>query len=342
MNYTIGVDTSKNLYTFDFVNCFEKPLGLILSNEEEVFQSLFYIYLKMLQSYSIRGFDDPSVFYTVSFNDALVYIIGKKLGFEIMIEEAGSYNLHQIIRGHLDEGRAALVPGNLRELPYSDYYQTSDWKHLFLVNGYNEEKEVYSVIDSKHEKNVNVLRYEEFSFKYKLIEQLFTSAKEKLNVASIWSIYRKEETERLTEKELLKDVFDLLLNHKMEQPYKELDYIQRINKEIDEGFEEDTEEGSLDPTTKTDFIFLRAVKYKDTFYNELLNVLVKFPINPEYIERFKWLKTGLYMKWTDVINNTLVYRCLKQKVEKNDKLVQALKQEEEISRLLHLIRKELD
>lgn len=340
MNYCIGFDTSGNLYTFDYVNCFEKPLGLILCNEDEKFQSFFYIYLKLFQSYSIREFDSPEIFYTVGFNNALTYIIGRKLGFKVLINEADATNIHLIIRQYIDDGYPALVPGNLRELSYSEHYQTSDWKHLFLVNGYNEEKKTYSVIDRRDEEKSDFLRYDEVSFSYELIERLNTSAREKLNVSSVWSIYRKEETENPEELELLNDILDLYLNHRMEQPYKELDYIHRINKEIEGGSVDNTDEVS-DPTTQIDFIFLRSVKYKDTFYSELINVLRKYPINQELIARLDYLRTELYKKWTSIMNNSLVHRYLKQRTDLKSELIQVQKQEEETRQLVHLIKAEL-
>lgn len=337
MNYNIGIDTSNNLYTFDYVNCFEKPLGIILSNVKDIYQSFFYIYLKMFQSYNICRFLDPSIFYTVDFNVALTYIIVEKLGFELIVDNVEPCYLHSIVKKHIDAGRPSLIPGNLRELPYSEHYQINDWKHLFLVNGYNEEKRVYSVVDNKQHKNANVLRYDEISFNYTLIEQLYTSANEKLNVKSVWSIYRNENKENPDTLELLKDVFSLLLNNRAKQPYKELDYIQRINNEVDEGITENKEE-AVDPTTQIDFIFLRLVKYKYTFYNELLNVLKTYPINPELTEKIGSLKTEMYEKWTNITNNVLVCRYLKQKIEISEELIQVQKQEEEMERLLHVIR----
>ncbi|WP_171629064.1 BtrH N-terminal domain-containing protein [Paenibacillus plantarum] len=337
MNYTIGLSTSNNLYTFDYTNCFEKPLGLILSNEEEMFQSYFLTYLKMFQSYRFSSLDSHSIFYTVDFNDALSYIIKEKLGFEVVIQDEEVEDVHRVIKQLLSEGHPVMVPGNLHELNYSEHYQTNDWKHLFLINGYNEVKQAYSVIDSNHKKNITTLRYEEFTFSFPLIEQLYLSAKEKLNVSSIWSIYRLEDKDYPKDRDLLLDILEWFIDRRYKGTYKELEYIERINKQIIDGIIEE----ELDITKQIDFIFLRAVKYKDTFYTEFLKLLDNNLVDTESVQKLHQLKKDLINKWTDIANKALIRHYLKETVTLDVEIQQVLKQEAEILRIICLIRDEV-
>lgn len=342
MNMTLGVDTSTNLYSFDSINCFEKPLGLILANEDIRFQRFFYIYLKMFQSYRFSRFGDSSVFYTVDFNGALDYILQTRLGFTLLsrTEEAGT--LHQAVREHLDAGRYAMVPGNLRELSYSEYYQTGDWKHLFLINGYNDRSRTYSVIDTKHERIASVNRYEEFTFSYDLIERLYASAKEQLQTDSVWSLYRRDESADIRERELAADIFRWFLDERLEQPYKELEYIERINTAVGRvkaGGKK--EEPDPDPTAQIDFMFLRSVKYKDTFYKELLAALVKLPVNQEHVRKLSVLKEKLYKAWSDIANFALVQHYLNEYVDLEANLAQVQELEDEAVHWIYGLRQEL-
>lgn len=333
MGNFVNVDTSKNLYTYNYVNCFEKPLGLILNNYGDVLQSFFYIFLKLFQSYGIKDFEGQDIFYTVSFNNALRFILEEKLDFKIEIVEEVPDRIHRVIKKRTDEGYPALVPGNLRELPYSEYYRTGDWKHLFLISGYDEEKEIYTVIDSDHKKNDHLLEYKKAFMSFGLLERLYASAKEKFNIANIWGIDKKDGSGYPKEKELLNDVFDLFLNHRTNQPYKELEYINRINSEIDEKAEE-KEEALEDPTAQIDFIFLRAVKYKETFYNELTKMLKRQSIENEPVERLSLLKTNILKKWNDIANTALVQHYLKEKADLNREIAEVTGLEEEMRQFI--------
>lgn len=342
MNYNIGLNAYANTYSFDYVNCFEKPLSIIVNNDDEALQSFFLVYLKMIQSYNISGYDDPEFFYTVNFNRALSYILGDKLGYEYRIEEVKPSNIHHLIKEYIDRGWPVLVPGNLYELSYSEYYQTGDWKHLFLINGYHEEKETYSVIDNNHEPKNEIQKYSETLFSYTLLEKLYTSAKEKLKVPSVWSINRTQDFKELNELELLEEIIHVFLHCKKEHPYKEIDYIHQINREIDENTVDLENEKESDVTKQIDFIFIRTIKYKDTFYNELHTLLKKRNVPSEMLHEFNQIKTQLNRSWTNIMNEVLVNRYLMQKTLLDESLIYIQNKEKKMDEIIYRISQELE
>jgi hypothetical protein len=338
MNYDIGLDPSVNTYTFDYINCFEKPLGLILGNDEKDLQSFLYVYLKMFQSYRLHLFDDASVFYTIGLNKALIHILGDKLGYEVEDRQTAPDQLHELIAERIEQGRAVLVPGNLRELPWSDYFGRGDWKHVFLINGYDDSHRVYTVTDTDHKPSGEHLLYSERTMSYELIETLYRSVGERLDTASVWSISLKEPAPPVSEADLLSGALNLYLKGRSSRPFRELDFLQRINEGI--GSEAAPEEPP-DVASQVDFMFLRTVKYKELFYRELHTVLQRCGLGSYYLESLESSRSELCRSWGQIANQALVLHYLKEPVEWTEEHERVLQKENEMERLISLIHKEL-
>lgn len=349
MSYSLGLDASVNGYTFDYVNCFEKPLGIILANDEQHLQSWLWIYLKMLQCYRLESSVGSDVFYTIDFNSALLRILGQKLGYVMEHQKVQPDQLNDIVKKHIHSGHPALVPGNLRELPNSSYYGSGDWKHIFLIHGYDDERQLYTVTDTDHQPTGPVLHYKERQMAYELVDELFRSAGEHLHTSWVWSIHQPEDYVPPDEKELLLEALHWLIHRRSSQPYTELEYIERINcgKNAADACSEyiSDEAGGVseadDPVSKVDFMFLRSVKYKELLYRELHTVLKRCELSHESLEQLEQRRTQLCRLWSAIANQALVSHYLQQAVRLTEEMNTVLKEEEEMIQLLIHIEQEV-
>lgn len=163
----IDLPSANNKYPLEQINCFEKPLGILLSRYNHMYPLIFYLYLKLHALYNIDATWARSADYDQVVDSILSSILGVPLS-----KDRPSGDLIHFITHHLDKGNIVLVPGNLRELYYSPYYKTMDWPHWFLINGFDDTKRLFFTIDSCH-KSKNHELYERFSIQYETLQNAF-------------------------------------------------------------------------------------------------------------------------------------------------------------------------
>lgn len=118
----IAIDPSTNKYDFNYVTCFEKPLGLTLSSFGESYQRLFLLYLKLFQTYRTRTFGKQEL-YLYDFRKVVKWIVENQLKLKLTIQKPENDEIYDIIQRELDQHRAVLVTVNLKELYYSRHYK---------------------------------------------------------------------------------------------------------------------------------------------------------------------------------------------------------------------------
>lgn len=321
------------MYSFEYVNCFEKPLGIIIDKSGIIYQNMFYLYLKLIQCYKIKGFVNSSYFYTIDYNKALKYVIEDVLGFQSKITIANVDIIHSVIKDYIDNDMYALVPGNLKRHFNTSYYKKNDWQHLFLVNGYDDEKEIYYVVDSNHSNGNNGEYYTNLVFSYDFLESLYESAEESFGVTSVWGIYNTKK-EMKPVKELLSGFLDMYLNCVEKQPYYEIDYIEKLNQVVSEGCGIEYDENDYGIIKSVDFIILRSIKYKELMYNQFIKILEYFNIERNIIEQIEFVKVSLLANWYNVANKALVYKFLKQSADLCDDVFDCIEFEKKMYGLL--------
>lgn len=333
MKKQITIDVKNSKDTFEHLNCFEKPLGMIMEQVYGYAESSFYLFLKLLQCYKIEGFEDESLFYTIDYNKALKYIIEDILGFQPRITKANADILHSVIKDYIDHGMYALVPGNLKQHYNTEYYKKNDWQHLFLVNGYDDEKEVYYVVDSNHENGNNGECYMDLVFSFDFMKELYESAGEAFQIESIWGFYDIK-GEKKTQKQLLSLFLELYLNHSNQQPFYEIDYIDRINQIVRENQEEIYDENDYKSTKSIDFIFVRSMKYKELMYQELIKLLQRLDYNQDIIMQIATTKDKILLQWNNIANKALVYKFLKKESDLYDDILDGIELENRMKKHL--------
>ena len=68
----------------------------------------------------------------------------------------------------------SIVPINLVEIYYSDYYKVDNWEHPLLVSGIDFQKQLFRIVDSTHIKK-EVKRELNFVMKYEDLKRGFYS-----------------------------------------------------------------------------------------------------------------------------------------------------------------------
>ncbi len=137
-----SIEPHKNNITFEEMNCYEHTIGNALTVFRKEWVELFYM-VALLH----RSFD---------FN--ILKNIGYYLRFKKMLKEYFNINLKKedggILVNRINEllysGKPALVPINLKEIYYSNYYKTTDWRHLLLICGFDSIKKTYNMVDYLH------------------------------------------------------------------------------------------------------------------------------------------------------------------------------------------------
>ena len=152
-------------YSFDMVNCFERPVAILLENEKKNLGRLFLICNALAMSY----YDEN-------------YIINNGICFEsvdsilkiTLRKDIVNNSLDMVIDKYVELGKAVLVPGNLKYLFYSEHFMGNDWKHLFLVTGINPVKKTVHIIDSEHVNYDNEkIIYKDFNLTQEILMECF-------------------------------------------------------------------------------------------------------------------------------------------------------------------------
>ncbi|WP_113673416.1 hypothetical protein [Vallitalea guaymasensis] len=342
MENKLSIDSTKNKESFNYVNCFEKPLGLILGNHDEKIKNNFFLLLKLMQSYNIECFDDASIFYTIEYNEALAYIFEDMLNIQMNIQKTHRANLNNVIKNNIDNGRFALVPGNLKVYPGSEYYEEYDWKHLILVNGYNDEEKIYYVCDNTHEEGNDGSQYIHGTIDYELLEKLFESAVDSFDISSVWSLNIEENAGSYSEKEMLMNVLDLYLYNRSEQPYMEIELMNTVQDKIQAGERIKTNCEGEEILKSMEFILLRTIRYKEFFYQEMVTKLRTLDFDENMVNKIENVSLKITEFWMKIANSVLINYHLMQKFDMDDQIIRVMAKEKEMFRLLDRVKGELD
>jgi hypothetical protein len=340
MKRDILIDPSINKSSFNYVNCFEKPLGLILGNKDKNYQIIFFLYLKLIQSYHISCFEDDSLFYTISYNEALQYIFEDMLNIEVLIQEAECDSLHDVIKQTIDSGRYALVPGNLIRYPNCEYYEECDWKHLLLITGYDEEEKVYFVCDNSHEEGNDGCQYFKGTLSFDFVAELFEAASKSFSISTVWSVDLDGEC-NYTEEELVRNALDLYLYNQDKQPYTELNYLEQIKNEIASNQPIQVLYEGEEILKSKDFIFIRSIRYKEFFLQNLVLAIKNIGIEESLIEKVENISEKMIAQWLSIANNALINYHVKKDFDLTDQIVKVMVKERELHKVIVQIRKKL-
>ena len=266
-------------YLLDYLSCFEKPLGIAIEGMRNNYSSLFYAYLKFLLSYNTKFNEINSLF-------GVFEIILPKVGFSLnKIEVSSSGNIHKIIKEEINCNHPVFIKGNQKEIPYSIYYKEENWPHLYLVSGYDEEKQIYFIIDGTQNKK-NIHFYDEFVIDFKTLESTSSSYNKIYNSKWIYSI--ELVGNNIHQLYFVYDYFEFITRNIVNQPFIELDIMRSC-------IESDLL--SNDQIYSSNMKLLQIVKHKEVLFKETINLLENIPISNRNILRLKEISEILIASW---------------------------------------------
>ncbi|HER5554954.1 TPA: hypothetical protein ACISS5_000836 [Streptococcus pyogenes] len=130
-------------FPLEAIDCFERSLGICLDYYYPGLSSIFFInklYSKMFESIN----------YSKKLLENSISIIEKISPIRInkLQVKDNNRNINEIITNLIKANQAVIVPINLREIYYSSYFESADWSHPIVINGFDMQKRVYYILDS--------------------------------------------------------------------------------------------------------------------------------------------------------------------------------------------------
>ena len=136
----------KDEYEIEEVNCLERPVAMVLNSYCPIYRNLYLFHEKMNRCYNLHFYDDIGYKDKISMKRAQI-ILEQELGI-LMHRVVERDEMHQLILEQLKKNNPVIVPGNLKEIYYSKFYNKENWKHSFLLHGYNLDNKLYFIYDS--------------------------------------------------------------------------------------------------------------------------------------------------------------------------------------------------
>lgn len=302
------------------ITCFEKPFGISLSKYGEDVISIFYLYLKLFRTYNIKEVSKKNFF------EKIKYILKFKLNIELKIIQVNNRNMHEIVQGELLLNNFVLIPGNLKELFYSIHYKKSNWDHLFLVNGFDDELKIYNTIDGVQLKTGD--RYDEFIIEFDVLKKIFDAY---LSEKLIMSVENKKYEKNIIFHKLYLDVLNTFLNNGEIQQYKEIEYINKI-KVSNENKQEIIKE------------LAKVINFKDYFYELLTTYYFKlYKIHDvELINKLRQEGIELIQTWKEVLTKITYSVARKKNVDIDNDLCMVFKLEDNIKETVFKLLKNIE
>ncbi len=308
--YLLPVDDG---YGWTDIDCFNRPVSIIMANVNEDFYKIYLFYVCFFHSFFIDKWY-PNLFEEEfpqqSFKEFYNNFLKKKLGIEFCMQVVvNEKDFHKNIEMQVDQGNIIIVPCDIFDLYYYYNYKLEHIEHYFVIDGYNEEKQVYHILDTLHVDLAKNAVYREFYIKYdeiyKLMNDFFLNMTSMCKNKFFWYFKKIRDTNYCfvdCAKEYKQLVSDIL-NSKINIEFVETQAIKRIEIAVKN---DDVNLFELN----IERVFKRS-NYKTIYYDMLINLLIELKVDKKDISNIKSLISNLLSGW-EKIRNKIVYETLNQ------------------------------
>jgi hypothetical protein len=323
-------------YMLDTISCFEKPIGIAMSYYNEIYSNYYYMFIELIKTYNVSEYKvDDYIYYNII--NTTQQLLQQEFEIDFNRIETKD-NISFPIQKQLNKNNPVLIAGNSYGLYYTKHYKTNNWRHLFLIKGYDETRQLYYILDSL-QMSLDQGKYTDYFMPYSLMQELY----------NLYSFFEKKCEFYFLERQIsfnLKDNLELMLNfmnmylNKLDkQPYKELEIIDEINDCIYESIH--TNSAYMETSSKGGHILkyliprlINTPKCKDVMFEELLEKLKLLDYPNNKIDQISSLKNKLISEWTNVINILIkdVYNHLV--ISSDQKLTNVIAYEKEMRKLI--------
>ncbi|WP_147355717.1 hypothetical protein [Cohnella faecalis] len=269
----------------------EKPLAIVSEGMKSQFSSYYYMLIKCFNLYRINKMEnDRDLTHFNNLNSEVFRLLGIQLHFHSFDK-----NIDTLIREKIKLKQPVLVFGNMRELYYSNHYKKLDWIHLFLINGYDEERDIYSILDNTQKKNESH-KLDEFILTAEMMRTLAFSSKETFGTTSVLSCERVQQHSDSVYLELL----ILCLKEIQDAPVENNEIV------LMEFFQNGSEFHHM-TVESLGFQLIRMNNFKEVLFTELINQLKRYLSDSAILTELEHLAKKLIQQWQSAINLFLVY-----------------------------------
>ena len=300
------IEEQNCLYTFEQVNCIERPIEVACECYGKYIGMMFLLYLKLKHCYRLvqyRGEIEKDY----SMIQEIEEVLKRSLGLNLL--RVKSLKLIETIEKLIDEQKFVFVFGNLRALYYSEHYMKNDWMHLFLITKYSSERSLFYIMDSTQFRENDVQNYQEFVIPYQIMCDMYSinNNKDILFMDCVQADIEDNPYKFL--KEFLKE----FLFQKEEQPYVESDIVKKIiNKEQSIEFSK---------------ILLKCYHEKEVLFYELGKLLLACGVERNYYEKYR-NSIQVLLHTNKAVCHKIVYLLYKNSVCNIEFLLQDLLEKE--------------
>lgn len=267
-------------YNADTLTCFEKPLAVIMKNENEMFEDLFILLTKVNGIYMSE----------IPYKDLLVRDLYTILGFK-MYEDKYSIN---VIEDLIDSNVPVIVGLDLYTIFMNDNYQEKHWPHWCIINGVYQEKNIVRMFDNFYFNDMSH-KYEELNFDYKIIKESNKSYIKKYDKPFSFYYIINEKNKAI--KDILIEILDKIVYlSEMNVPFKQLEILRNINLITKNQLSNESE---LVEESKKKLININ--KYRQTVFNLIIKKMNAYKYSEAEIEHFQDNVAQLEKSWENFI-----------------------------------------
>lgn len=289
-------------YTWQELNCFYRPIAIMY---EACGEGYFDIFLFMVGYYSTHMVDGwfTGIFESGIFHEFFEFhenVMKPKTGLSFITESYFNENeMHQKLKGALDENFPVLVPVDLFGLYYTQGYLRSRHRHFIIVKGYDEERGIYHILDNMQLDNGSNTIYKDFCIKaedlYRINNMYFEYYYPDIEASHMWVLQKCRDLRKdsYTIERLLMDHLQQLRdieNNKSVVNYPEYEFFKKISNKI-----------SMNESANSFTIF----NFKQVYYDLLYKLLKVAGVDSKEISELKFFISKTSAIWNEIKLATL-------------------------------------
>lgn len=285
-------------YSWEQLNCFYKPLAIIY---DSFAPDYFDTFLFMVSFYSTHMPDgwfadaDESSMFDVFFKFHKK-IVEPKTGLSFnRIEYKNKSEMCKLIKESIKDNSPVLIPVDLYELYYTLGYHRYHHRHYIIVKGFDDDREIFQVLDNMQIQNGANPIYNDFAIEYDKLFKIGKSYRDAYdsdkkipyfwNISSIRNVHNDGYTSPMLLKDHLLHIQDVNAG-KTELVHVEAEFLRRAAG------------GNLN-IEQARFL-LGLINFKDVYYDILNKLLEKFGSSDCAIEKVKNFEQKLTASWNEI------------------------------------------
>ncbi|MDP4146123.1 MAG: hypothetical protein Q8936_16805, partial [Bacillota bacterium] len=266
---------NRDSYGIDEINCFEKPVGIVLDSYDQKLSGVFYMFIKCCNTYQL---EPPE--YCSNINNFDTMILAETIinnNFNLHFQRVIPHDdFHGFIEDNIKKYNRVLVPINLKELYYAHEYKTIDWPHLLVIKGFDHDKKLYNILDYTQQ-NYDDAAYTPFVMEYDTLLRTYRSYCDTFNSKDITVISNIQNETPSSIPDIIEQCLSLFDSKLSSNPHFLFNTMELILETI-ESQEKDEIKKSMKQDKIGSFKFsvicrfmANEVKGKNVFFTELIN-----------------------------------------------------------------------